>query len=157
MPVPTTGQAEGVAHQMRETVYSQSAVLPYRVRDGRLEVALITNRSGSRWIIPKGLVEPGESPPESALREAEEEAGLSGEVERRRLCRYAYRKWGGTCVVDVFLMLVTRIRRRWPEDDFREREWCSLREAARRVKEPEIKRVIMALDEQVVIERRASA
>lgn len=142
---------------MGEMVYSQSAVIPYRIRDGRLEVALITNRSGSRWIIPKGLVEPGESASESALREAEEEAGLSGDVERRRLCRYAYRKWGGTCVVDVFLMYVTKVHRRWPEDDFREREWCSIREAARRLKEPEVKRVIMALSESSAVERRVSA
>jgi 8-oxo-dGTP pyrophosphatase MutT (NUDIX family) len=32
------------------------------------------------WIFPKGHIEPGESPPETALRETAEEAGVDGEL-----------------------------------------------------------------------------
>ena len=54
----------------------------YRVRDGGVtEVALISVRSrkagdGSRWQLPKGIVEPDEPPDAAALREVREEAGI---------------------------------------------------------------------------------
>ena len=47
------------------------------VRGG--EVLLIAPRAG-RWQLPKGHVEPGEAPPEAALREVREETGVLGRV-----------------------------------------------------------------------------
>jgi putative (di)nucleoside polyphosphate hydrolase len=44
-----------------------------------------------RWDIPKGLVEPDETPLQAALRELREEAGLTAEAEALRdLGRHAY-------------------------------------------------------------------
>jgi predicted NUDIX family NTP pyrophosphohydrolase len=47
------------------------------------------------WMIPKGLVEPGEDPLAAALREFEEELGARPEGEPRALCsvRQAGGKW----------------------------------------------------------------
>jgi 8-oxo-dGTP pyrophosphatase MutT (NUDIX family) len=45
-------------------------------QDDRLEVALISTRGGTRWQLPKGSCEPGESSVETAIREVEEETGL---------------------------------------------------------------------------------
>ena len=56
--------------------FKQSGVIP--VLDNRL--VLITSRKSERWIIPKGYVEKGLSPSESAAKEAYEEAGLIGVV-----------------------------------------------------------------------------
>ena len=53
-------------------IYRQSAVLPYRMRDGDPEVLLISSRKGTRWVLPKGIVEPGLTPPESAAKESRE-------------------------------------------------------------------------------------
>jgi len=51
-------------------------------KDDRLEVCLI-NPTGRRvWGLPKGGVEPGETPAETAVREVAEETGISGVVER---------------------------------------------------------------------------
>ena len=47
------------------------------VRDG--EVLLIAPRPG-RWQLPKGHVEPGEAPPEAAVREVREETGVLARV-----------------------------------------------------------------------------
>ena len=58
-------------------VYQQAAVIPYRIRKERVEVALVTSSRGKRWILPKGWVDDGERPRDAAIREAEEEAGLS--------------------------------------------------------------------------------
>jgi predicted NUDIX family NTP pyrophosphohydrolase len=52
-------------------------------------------RDEGAWMIPKGLVEPGEEPLAAALREFEEELGARPRGEPRRLCevRQAGGKW----------------------------------------------------------------
>ena len=59
-----------------------AGILLFRQRDGRTEVLLIKpggpywrNKDAGAWMIPKGMVEPGEAPAEAALREFEEETG----------------------------------------------------------------------------------
>jgi 8-oxo-dGTP pyrophosphatase MutT (NUDIX family) len=49
---------------------------------GELEVALIATRGGKRWQLPKGSRERDESSLDTALREVEEESGLSTTCER---------------------------------------------------------------------------
>ena len=45
------------------------------------EYLLVTSRkSREEWVLPKGHVEPGESPESAALREVEEEAGVAAEL-----------------------------------------------------------------------------
>lgn len=48
-------------------------------REGKMWVALIATKGGEVWGLPKGLVEKGEKPLQTALREVEEESGLQGE------------------------------------------------------------------------------
>jgi 8-oxo-dGTP pyrophosphatase MutT (NUDIX family) len=48
--------------------------------NGDIEVALISTRGGSRWQLPKGSNEAGETSSETALREVKEEVGLLTEV-----------------------------------------------------------------------------
>ncbi|NET56922.1 MAG: NUDIX hydrolase [Symploca sp. SIO2E6] len=81
----------------------QSGVIPYRLREGITEVLLITSINSKRWIIPKGLVEPGMTPQDSAAKEAWEEAGVIGEVLPTLMGTYDYRKWGGICnhIIDI--------------------------------------------------------
>ncbi len=59
-----------------------AGILLFRHRDRAVEVLLIKpggpfwrNRDAGAWMIPKGAVEPGETPVEAALREFEEETG----------------------------------------------------------------------------------
>ena len=47
-----------------------------------LEIALIATRSGTRWQLPKGVREPGETLEQTAIREVREESGLETEVDR---------------------------------------------------------------------------
>ncbi|HUF66550.1 MAG TPA: NUDIX domain-containing protein [Gemmatimonadaceae bacterium] len=48
----------------------------YRNRAGRIDVALISVGEPPRWQLPKGLVDRGEKPEETAVREVREEAGV---------------------------------------------------------------------------------
>ena len=106
----------------------QAGCVPYRVRKGQLEVCLITTRKG-RWGFPKGIIDPGETREETALKESEEEAGLVGKIEGKPIGCYRYRKWGAEFLVTMFIMKVVEIADTWDES-WRQREWFSP-EAAR--------------------------
>ncbi len=127
-----------------EFYYQQSAVIPRRRRDGELEILMITSRKKKRWVLPKGVIEPDLAPAESAAKEALEEAGIEGRVNAAPVGTYRYQKWGGTCTVDVYTMDVTTEHPTW-EEDFRDRQWVSLDEAAARVDEEELRRILHSL------------
>lgn len=57
-------------------------VLQLESTDMHFEVALIATRGGTRWQLPKGTREPGESAEATALREVEEEVGLKTQIDR---------------------------------------------------------------------------
>jgi phosphohistidine phosphatase len=115
-------------------VRQQAAVIPYRIRNDRVEVALVTTSDGRGWIVPKGSVDSGERPRDAAIREAEEEAGLQGIVTRKPLGRYRHVKGDDPCHVDVYLMRVTTVLDRWLEDGYRRRRWMRARAAAARLR-----------------------
>jgi 8-oxo-dGTP pyrophosphatase MutT (NUDIX family) len=110
-------------------IYNQSGVIPFRYMEGKLWILLISSSSGKRWIIPKGIIEPGLSPPQSASQEAYEEAGIRGEVLPRSFGTYKYKKWGGICTVEVFLLEVRKEYTIWPEGSLRKRQWVTPRDA----------------------------
>lgn len=125
--------------------HSQSAVLPYRFSDGTPELLLITSRNRKRWVLPKGFVEAGLTPWDSAIKEAFEEAGIEGEVSKKSIGSYHYEKWGGVCSVEVFLMKVVTEYETWPEASVRRKEWISLKTAAQRISEHGLREIIHRL------------
>ena len=128
--------------QVPEHFYQQSAVLPYRQDRGRLEILLISSRRRKRWVIPKGVQELDLDAPTSAAKEALEEAGIEGDLSTDSIGTYRYDKWGGTCTVEVFSMAVHTSYDTWPES-YRDRYWLSPEEAAHRVNEPDLKKIIL--------------
>src|SRR5262245_9879384 len=133
-------------------VRRQAAVIPYRIRKARLEVALVTTSKGKGWIVPKGGIDDGERARDAAIREAEEEAGLRGIVARRRLGRYWHMNGHGPCLVDVYLMRVTTVMEEWMEDGLRRRRWMRVPDAAGHVR-AELQGFIHVLDRSVRLER----
>lgn len=125
-----------------EHFYRQSGVLPFRRDRGSIEILLITSRRRRRWVLPKGVVELDLDPVASAAKEALEEAGIEGDVDDASVGTYDYEKWGGTCSVQVFAMEVHTTYEDWPES-YRGRQWLDPSEAAVRVDEPELKRIIL--------------
>ena len=114
-------------------IYRQSGVLAYRFTQQDPEILLITTRKG-HWTIPKGIVEPDLNPAASAVNEAYEEAGVRGTLVENSIGRFQYRKWGGTCSVEVFLLEASELLASWPEAYFRRRRWLPIQSAAEWVK-----------------------
>jgi 8-oxo-dGTP pyrophosphatase MutT (NUDIX family) len=130
------------------SIYRQSGAVPFRVREGAIEVLLITSMSRERWIIPKGIVEPGLTPAASAAEEALEEAGVRGELAGP-VGRFELRKWGGVCTVEVFLLRVTDIDERWPESDVRQRRWVAAAEAPAQVQNDGLRAILQRVPELI--------
>jgi phosphohistidine phosphatase len=126
--------------------YTQSSVIPYRVRDGKLEVLVIASSKKHHLVVPKGIKDPGLSPCESAAKEALEEAGIEGEIAEAALGSYTCEKWGATCTVAVYPMKVTRLipEEEW-EESHRGREWVTPDMAASRLKQKELRPLVKKL------------
>jgi len=112
--------------------YTQSGVLPYRSRKGRTEILIVSSSNNKHWVVPKGIVDPGHTPKESAIKEAFEEAGIIGSVPNIAIGNYKYRKWGAKCKVTLYPMHVTRLlpRSAW-EEKHRKRRWVSIKRASK--------------------------
>jgi 8-oxo-dGTP pyrophosphatase MutT (NUDIX family) len=120
------------------SVVAQAGVIP--VRDG--QICVVSSRSGKRWVVPKGCLEPGKSAAEIALQEAWEEAGLVGVLQPEPVGTYLYEKAGLTCHVTVFVMNVTDTAENWPEQSIRQRSWLSIEKALARIDDPGLRKLI---------------
>lgn len=121
----------------------QIAALPWREKDERVEIMLITSRDTGRWVLPKGWPEGSEEYHEAALREAAEEAGLRGAISASEAGRYFYGKCLKSglerrCEVFVFPLKVERVENKWPEKGQRLRRWFLPVDASVRVREPDL-------------------
>jgi len=105
--------------------FRQSGVIP--VLEDR--VVLITARGSDHWIIPKGYVARGFSAPDSAAKEAYEEAGLLGSVGAESAGEYRYRKFGKLFSVQVYPLFIETMLEEWDEMHERKRRIVSPREA----------------------------
>lgn len=135
----------------KSDVRTQFAALCYRIRDGKVQVLMITSRGSRRWIIPKGWPIDGKTPAASALQEAWEEAGVQGRPDGRCLGLYSYSKIEEgdedlPCVAMVYAVEVKSLDKKYPEVGQRKRKWVSRKQAARMVDEPELARILQDFD-----------
>lgn len=107
----------------------QACVVPFRQHGDQIEFCLITSLKKKYWILPKGIIDPGETLEETALKESLEEAGLHGRILGEPLGTYDDFKWGSPLLVTVVLMEVTHSDDDWLEIDVRERRWVEARRA----------------------------
>lgn len=125
----------------------QSGVIPFRRTPRGLEILLVTSNTRKRWIIPKGNVESQLGRLESARREAYEEAGVRGRIQRLAFGSYRHSSSTGPTVVEVYLMEVEQVLNVWPEQHVRLREWMTVRNAHDRILETGLKGLVRELDE----------
>jgi 8-oxo-dGTP pyrophosphatase MutT (NUDIX family) len=131
----------------------QYAALPWRRNESATEVLLITSRDSGRWIIPKGWPMKRRLPHATAAREALEEAGVLGHIEKTPIGSFSYRKLlkqgrAVVCEVEVFPLEVTRQRKTWPEKSKRKVQWFSPSDAAKAVHQSRLGAIIRGLQKK---------
>jgi len=108
----------------------------FRESGGKLQVVMILTAAEKRWQIPKGIIDPGETPEQAAIREVREESGVNAEIIekiattdywfsfpidgiRRRIHKY----------VDFYLMRYTGGDTADHDDEAVEARWADVDEA----------------------------
>jgi 8-oxo-dGTP diphosphatase len=75
---PSPGKSPLIKVPVRDQISAGGVV--FRGDAGSMEVVIVSVGGMNRWQLPKGLVDKGENPEVTAVREAREEAGVSSEV-----------------------------------------------------------------------------
>jgi 8-oxo-dGTP pyrophosphatase MutT (NUDIX family) len=119
-------------------ISEQSGVLPIA---GDM-IVLITARSSGRWIIPKGYIEKGMTPAESAAKEAWEEAGIIGSVQNEEIGAYSYRRPSGIFSVRVYPLAVESLLDEWEEMHVRQRRLVTPSEAIELICQKELRSLV---------------
>jgi 8-oxo-dGTP pyrophosphatase MutT (NUDIX family) len=105
----------------------QAGAICYRWNDkvGLVETLLIASLRNGRWGIPKGHVEIGETTRQAARREAFEEAGVRGSVDKDVFGAFTYSKEGNPkqFYVSVHLLAVRELADNFPEKQVRKIRW----------------------------------
>jgi 8-oxo-dGTP pyrophosphatase MutT (NUDIX family) len=126
----------------------QYGVVPYRVSAaGQFEILLITTRETRRWMVPKGWPIKKLGPLGTGLREAFEEAGVTGdggppvgEFHYPKVLRSGEIQH---CRVELFALRVTDEKEEWPERKERDRQWFAHHEAAAVVQEEHLQMILL--------------
>jgi 8-oxo-dGTP pyrophosphatase MutT (NUDIX family) len=130
-----------------EVEFTKSAVIPYRLNNGKLEILLVTSIKKKNWIVPKGYIEFNLTPFESAKKEAYEEAGVVGSNETVEVGQFINEKKNRKELIKVYTMEVDEELNDYPEKNLRKRKWFTFDEAMDKVQNPQIKNFIKKLKE----------
>lgn len=151
LPAPSPQRPLRIRAESKRDPRTQFAGLPFRVvktkKGKKVEVLLVTSRETQRWIIPKGWPMDGMTPADAAAQEVWEEAGARGKGYDVCLGLYSYRKWMSETeylpvIVAVFPVKVKSLEKDYPEADQRRRKWMSLKKAASKVEERDLRQLI---------------
>ena len=109
----------------------KAGVVATREKNGRTEVLLISTKNNG-WGVPKGNLMPKLGKKKTALEEAYEEAGVLGEIVDGRKATIEHPKW----TLDLYRMKISKLLKKWPEMDCRQRKWVSLKKVDKKLGYP---------------------
>ncbi|MFN3874138.1 MAG: NUDIX hydrolase [Ignavibacterium sp.] len=132
-----------------EVDLTKSAVIPYRIIQGKLEILLVTSIRKKKWIVPKGYIEFNLTPFESAKKEAYEEAGVVGSNETVEVGQFINEKKNRKELIKVYTMEVDEELDDYPEKNLRKRKWFDYEEAVEKVQNVQIKNFLKKLKESI--------
>ncbi|WOK93158.1 hypothetical protein Cni_G01851 [Canna indica] len=125
--------------------------IPYKFNPGEeleksMEVLVVSSPKGNGLLFPKGGWETDETKKEAASREAREEAGVQGNLERKLgKWKYKSRTYDATYEGIMFPLNVTEELGNWPEMHMRERKWVTVAEAKEGCQHPWMKEALERL------------
>jgi len=94
----------------------------FRYVDDKARFLVISSSTGEHWVLPKGHIDPGETPEETAIRELEEETGVTGKIIRP-LSIQTFEMGGRKVVIQYFLVRMTGSK---PAQETRQLLWEDL-------------------------------
>ena len=137
------------------------AAVCYRLKGDEPEFLLVRTRSG-RWTFPKGGVDGDATHADAAAREAYEEAGVEGQIEREPFHWYFHSKrerlHNQRSVVPVQAHLCEVERLVSPKEDHRNPTWFRADKARRRLREnrsPQLAGEVVQVIDRAIIRIRA--
>ncbi|KAJ1270765.1 hypothetical protein BS78_06G076800 [Paspalum vaginatum] len=114
--------------------------VPYRA-GGQPQLLMVSTPNRDDLVFPKGGWEDDEDVHEAACREALEEAGVKGTIDRAALGMWVFRSKSspassgdsprGACKGYIFALEVAEELEQWPEQDTHGRQWVSPEDAYR--------------------------
>ena len=110
----------------------KAAAICYRRKNTSIEILLVRSHGGG-WIFPKGSLEPGEKAWQAALREAFEEAGVTGEIDHNQLTTFLHFKQGINREYHVAAFLLQVVSMQPPQEIERQPIWFSPPEAEKAI------------------------
>ncbi len=111
----------------------------FRKENGRTLFLVVSSSDGLSWVLPKGHIEPDETPDVAAVREIEEEAGIVGEIVKQLAVR-DFVKANQNCQLQYFLMRELSSR---PATEGRTLRWEDERAAVELLTFPEAKAALL--------------
>lgn len=87
--------------------FSAGGIVLRQAQDGTVEVLITKHSQNKHWSFPKGLIDPGQTTEEAALREVKEEGGIEAEIlDKVGYSKYVYAFNGEKIfkIVTYFLM-----------------------------------------------------
>lgn len=87
---------------MPKTLTHAGAVV-FRESGSQVFYLVVSSSDGANWVLPKGHIDPEETPETAALRELQEEAGVLGQIVDRLSVQH-FTKGGREVAVQYFLV-----------------------------------------------------
>jgi 8-oxo-dGTP pyrophosphatase MutT (NUDIX family) len=113
-------------------IRAAGGVVIRKSRSGETEIAVIHRPAYDDWTLPKGKIEPEESPEDCALREVREETGLRCQLGRPVGCT-AYVDRRGRDKVACYWVMKVRGGRFKPGTEVDRLQWLPVRDAVKRL------------------------
>lgn len=132
----------GNAKHRKRNKRQRTTVVPIRINNGHIEFCLITTRKKENWSFPGGFIGTGETFVETAVKEANEEAGLRGHLWGDPLGKLKRKKKKKKIESTVVLLVVTACDSTWPESSVRKRKWVSAKQASKLLSSSKLARFV---------------
>lgn len=130
---------------------TKSGGIPIKIEDGKLYICLVTSSTDrKKYIFPKGNLDAGETPMQTAMRESHEEAGISGQVINAPLMFNDDKSFYLADKISIgdfmyYPIWVEKTHKKWEEKHLRKRKWVEANEILERKRYKHLYNAILTL------------